>query len=308
MKRSRSNSGAICSRRVLPVDRLLRRSAASAPDIDVEIDRLAKESASADHPDVRADLCDQMVLCALPLADSIARRYGDRGIDRDDLTQVARLAVVKAVQRYRPGAGPGFTAYAVPTIYGEIKRFFRDQGWTVRPPRRLQELRVRVQSEEEQLRHLLRREPTDAEVADRAQCAVGEVSEARACSGAFHAISLDLPTGVGEPLGDQLTGTPCRADHIVVRDALRGALSALDERQRLVVRLRFAEDLTQTEIAARIGVSQMQVSRMLSRILATLRRELEPDPDAGPTGRTAEPVRTQRPTRPPGVPAPERPR
>lgn len=267
------------------MNRLLRHSKTNTVDIDSEIDRLAATWASADCADQRADLCDQMVLCALPLADSIAGRYDHRGIDREDLTQVARLAVVKAVQRYRPGAGPGFTAYAVPTVYGEIKRFFRDQGWSVRPPRHLQELRARVQSAQEQLRHLLLRDPTDAEVAEHAQCTPDEVSEARACSAAFHAISLDVASPMGEPLGEQLTGSPCPAEHIVVRDALRGALSALDERQRLVVRLRFSEDLTQTEIAARIGVSQMQVSRMLSRILAALRGELgEYGSDAGLAG------------------------
>lgn len=247
----------------------------AANDIDDEIERLSAALAGTKSQDRRADLYDQMVLCALPLADSIARRYSDRGIDRDDVTQVARLAVVKAVRRYRPDAGPGFTAYAVPTIYGEVKRFFRDHGWSVRPPRRLQELRVRVQSEEEQLRQLLLRDPTDFEVAQQVPCPLDQVREARACSGAFHAVSLDAPTPTGEALADQLTGSQCPSEDIVVRHTLRRAVSALDERQRLVLRLRFAEDLTQSQIAARIGVSQMQVSRMLSRILDTLRDEMD---------------------------------
>ena len=257
------------------MDRVRQRPDGTAAEIDVEVDRLAQEWAGTESPEQRADLYDEMVMCALPLADSIARRYSDRGMDQDDLTQVARLAVVKAVRRYRPGAGPGFTAYAVPTIYGEVKRFFRDHGWSVRPPRRLQELRVRVRSEEETLGHDLLRHPTDAEIADRAQCSAEEVSEARACSGAFHALSLDVPTPVGESLADLLSGAAGPAERIVVRDALRRALAALDERQQAVVRLRFAEDLTQSQIAARIGVSQMQVSRMLSRILATLRGQLD---------------------------------
>lgn len=257
------------------MDRVRQRTSGTTSDIDVEVERLSQECSNTESPDLRADLYDEMVLRALPLADSIARRYRDRGMDLDDLTQVARLAVVKAVRRYRPGAGPGFTAYAVPTICGEVKRFFRDQGWSVRPPRRLQELRVRVQSQEEALAHDLLRHPTDTEIANRAQCTAKEVSEARACSGAFHALSLDLPTGLGDSLADRLTGSPGSAEHVVVRDALRRALATLDERQQIVVRLRFAEDLTQTEIAACIGVSQMQVSRMLSRILATLRGQLE---------------------------------
>lgn len=144
---------------------------------------------------------------------------------------------------------------------------------------------MRVQSEEERLRQELLREPTPAEVAAQAECTVREASEARACSAAFHAISLDVPTPVGETLADLLTGSPCPADDIVVRDALRRAVACLDERQQLIVRLRFAEELTQSEIAARIGVSQMQVSRMLSRILATLRGELDDRPLDAPHAR-----------------------
>jgi RNA polymerase sigma-B factor len=247
---------------------------AQGADIDDEVERLAEQLSEADPP-ARAEILDEMVLRAVPLADAIARRYRGRGIDADDLVQVARLAAVKAVRRYRPGVGPGFTAYAVPTIYGEIKRFFRDQGWTLRPPRRLQELRVRIQAEEEVLRHTLMREPTDVELAEAMGCPVEELQEARACSAGYNAVSLDMTTPTGKTLAEQVVGAPCPSDDIVVRDALRRSVAKLDERQRLVVSLRFAEELTQSQIAERIGVSQMQVSRMLSRIMELLRRQLE---------------------------------
>ena len=243
-------------------------------EIDEEIERLA-QSLDGNDPAQRADVHDQMVLCAIPLADSIARRYGGRGIDADDLVQVARLAAVKAVHRYRPGTGPGFTAFAVPTIYGEIKRYFRDHGWAVRPPRRLQELRARLQAEEERRRHDLMREPTDAELAEILECDLEEIEEARVCSAGYHAISLEMQTPTGRPLAEQIIGASCPSGDIVMRDALRRSIATLDDRQRLVVNLRFGQELTQSQIAERIGVSQMQVSRMLSRILEALRRQMD---------------------------------
>ena len=243
-------------------------------DVDQEVERLARALGECAGSE-RAEIRNEMVLHAVPLADSIARRYGGRGIDAEDLAQVARLAVVKAVHRYRHGRGQGFTAFAVPTIYGEIKRHFRDHGWAVRPPRRLQELRARLQLDEERLRHDLMREPTDDELADSLACKVGEVDEARTCSAGYHAVSLDLPTPTGAPLGEQLVGAPCPSTDIAARDALHRSLRALDDRQRLVVRLRFGEELTQSQIAECIGVSQMQVSRMLSRILDVLRSQLD---------------------------------
>lgn len=260
-------------------------STSSSSDLDDDVEQLAHLLQRTEDASARADICDQMVLRALPLADSLARRYSGRGIEVDDLVQVARMAAVKAVRKYRPGAGPGFSAYAVPTICGEIKRCFRDHGWSVRPPRRLQELRIRVQSEEDQLRHTLLRDPTDAEVAAAVGCCVDEVREARACSAGYHAVSLELPTASGKPLAELVLGTPCPSGEIVVRDALHRAVAALDDRQKHILRLRFTDELTQTQIAERIGVSQMQVSRILSRILARLRELIDDDGDYyRPTG------------------------
>jgi RNA polymerase sigma-B factor len=247
----------------------------SSRDVDEDFEKLALAAESASGPSARADAQDQMVLCALPLADSLARHYAGRGIDTDDLLQVARMAMVEAVQRYRPGKGHGFTAYAIPTVTGALKRCFRDQGWSVRPPRHLQELRAQVLLEEERLRHALMREPDNVEIAAALGCCPLEVVEARACAGGYHPVPLDAATATGESLADVLLGAACPAGDIAVRDALGRALRVLTERQRLVLRLRFADELTQGQIAERIGLSQMQISRILRSVLEGLRDSLQ---------------------------------
>jgi len=213
----------------------------------------------------------------LPLADGLAMRYSGRGVETDDLLQVARTALVKAVDRYRPGAGPGFAAFAHPTISGELKRWFRDHGWAVRPPRRIQELRAGLVVEEERLRHTLNRDPRDSELASVLGVSVDEVDEARGVSAGYHAVSLDAPTSAGTNLADHLLVTSSHAGTIEVRDALRQAVAGLSERQRLVLRLRYVDELTQGEIGEHIGVSQMQVSRILRGIVERLRCELLAD-------------------------------
>jgi RNA polymerase sigma-B factor len=243
-------------------------------DIDDTIDALAVRLADAGDDAERALLTEQMVLVALPLADSVALRYQGRGIETDDLVQVARTALVKAVHRYRPGVGAGFAAYAAPTISGEVKRWFRDQGWAVRPPRRIQELRAGLVVEEEQQRHTLRRNPLDEDIARVLGVTAAEVAEARACSAGYHATSLDALTAAGTSLADHVLVERGHAEVCEVRDALRRSIARLGERQRLVLHLRFVEELTQSEIGERIGVSQMQVSRILRGILDRLRADL----------------------------------
>jgi RNA polymerase sigma-B factor len=178
------------------------------------------------------------------------------------------------VHRYRPGAGAGFAAYASPTVSGEVKRWFRDQGWAVRPPRRIQELRAGLVVEEERLRHALRRDPLDGEVARVLGVTAADVAEARACSAGYHATSLDALTAAGTSLADRLLVDPGHAGVHEVRDVLRRSIACLSERQRLVLHLRFVEELTQSEIGEHIGVSQMQVSRILRGILDRLRADL----------------------------------
>ena len=204
------------------------------------------------------------------LADQAARRYHGRGVDDEDLQQVARLALLKAIRRYRPGKGACFPAFAVPTITGEVKRHFRDCGWAVRPPRRLQERRVTLARQEEALRQELQREPTLAELAGRAGLGCDDVREVMAAASGYNTTSLD-GSAVGGDSRVELPDPhdPCAA--LEEREALRWALRSLTGQELEVLRLRFAEDLTQSQIGQRIGVSQMQVSRLLAGILGRLR-------------------------------------
>ena len=246
---------------------------------DVVEDLLARRRGSQD-PDVRAELEEAAVVQSLRLAEMVARRYAGRGMEYDDLLQVARLALVKAVRRYRPGAGSGFTAYAVPTIAGEVKRHFRDCGWTVRPPRRLQEFKARLAAQEERLLHELHREPTLADLAEALKVTPAEVTEARLSSAAYSAYSLDTPTTVqGRP---EVAGqAPDEYAALEMREALRAAVAQLNPRERQLVRLRFVDELTQAEVGRILGVSQMQVSRLLAGVLRQLREQLLRDEAGG---------------------------
>ncbi|KRF28454.1 sigma-70 family RNA polymerase sigma factor [Phycicoccus sp. Soil802] len=220
----------------------------------------------------QCELRQEAVALTLDLVDGVARRYHGRGMERDDLVQVGRMALVKAANGYRCGLGSSFAAYAVPTISGEIKRHFRDQGWLVRPPRRLQELRAEVAGEQERLRQVLLREPTDVELAQALDVTTEQVREVHASSMAYHAMPLDLCDGPG-PTGD----VRWFDDVVVARDALRSALVELSERDLLIVRLRFVEEQTQSQIGEVLGVSQMQVSRLLGSILQRLRAAMAPE-------------------------------
>jgi RNA polymerase sigma-B factor len=254
---------------------------ASEAALDARLDELATSLAGEQDPAARAELVESIVVLAMPLADGLALRYRGRGIETEDLLQVARTALVKAANRYRPGAGKGFTAFARPTISGELKRWFRDQGWAVRPPRRLQELRADLAVAEEQARHALCREPRDSELAHLLGVTVAEVGEARCCSAGYHAVSLDTPsTLTGVSVADQVLVAADGSTSVDLHDALCRALASLTERERLVVELRFVEELTQREIGERIGVSQMQVSRVLGGVLDRLRAVVLPE--AGP--------------------------
>ncbi|HET7398041.1 MAG TPA: sigma-70 family RNA polymerase sigma factor [Intrasporangium sp.] len=242
------------------------------PDTDCT-ESLLQAADTASDPATRARLQQEAVLRSLPLAESVARRYYGRGIDLDDLVQVARMALVKAVRRYRPGAGAGFTVYAVPTISGEIKRYFRDSGWSVRPPRRLQELRVALVEHEERLLHDLRREPTLGDLAEAMSLPRTTVGEARLTSAAYRALSLDAPVP-GSEARAELPDPADAFDALETHDALRRALAQLTDRERQIVHLRFVDECTQAQIGAALGVSQMQVSRLLVGILRKLRDRL----------------------------------
>ena len=219
---------------------------------------------------------EALILLNLALADGIAGRYLGRGIDRDDLVQVARLGLVKAVRRFRPGLGQSFAGFAAPTISGEIKRHFRDTGWMVRPPRRLQELGVRMRDAEKDLEQNLHRRPRSDELAAVLDVGEGQVRAAREAASSFHALSLDVPAGPGQA-STEMTLEEAEDPFAAIDDSawLRDALAELTDRERLVLRLRFVELLTQSDIAEQIGVSQMQVSRILRATLSRLRARLE---------------------------------
>jgi RNA polymerase sigma-B factor len=244
-------------------------------DVTTEAEELAVAALSASTDADRAHFQGRMVLLALPLADSMARRYAGRGIETDDLLQVARTALVLAAQRYRPGTGSGFAAFAVPTISGELKRWFRDHGWSVRPPRRVQELRPVLSKEEERLRSELAREPSDDELAAAMGVDRHDLAEVRLCSAGYHATSLDTPAASGGALADIFLITKCATDAWDTSDALGRAIATLTTRQRRILYLSFVEEQTQAQIGAQIGVSQMQVSRILRTILDDLRQILD---------------------------------
>jgi len=246
---------------------------------DAETDQLF--AALVDAPDgrARAVVRERIVLLYLDLCGSMAARYDGRGIEHDDLVQVARLALVKAIDRYVPGQGPSFAAFAVPTISGELKRYFRDRGWMVRPPRRLQEMRVQVQSCRNRLEQECGRSASDAEVARELGVSRASVKEAVAAAGSFHPTSLDAGTSDDESVSVAFVlgaddESLARVDD---RVCLGAALSGLDAQERELLALRYVEELTQREIGLRLGISQMQVSRALRRLVAHLREELAED-------------------------------
>lgn len=229
---------------------------------------------SVSDPSEAEALRDEAVMLTLDLPEQVARRYSGRGIEHDDLVQVGRLALVKAVAGYRAGVGSCFAAYAMPTISGEVKRHFRDCGWSVRPPRRLQEVRALLGREEEQLIQELHRLPTTDEVADGLGLDADEVTLARLCGSAYSAVSLDVPAAGGGARVDVVADESNDIDRMLSLSSLGTALAGLTERERLIIRLRFVEERTQSEIGRVLGVSQMQVSRLLTAILATLREGL----------------------------------
>lgn len=230
-------------------------------------------AAAADAPaQRRQQLLDDVIVHHLDLAESIARQFAGRGVELDDLIQVARLALCKAARRYCPARGGSFVAYAVPTVSGEIKRHFRDTGWMVRPPRRLQELRAQVATASEELTRSRHEDPSEERIALALGVESREVREARLCEGGYRSVSLDEPDRTG------YLGAPFDAGYARVDDALalRSALEALTAHELLILRLRFVEERTQSQIGATLGVSQMQVSRLLTGILGRLRSRMNP--------------------------------
>jgi RNA polymerase sigma-B factor len=225
------------------------------------------ELAATGSPELRARLIEAY----LPLASRLARSFGHRGEPMDDLRQVASLALVHAVDRFDRHQDVSFAGFATATIVGELKRHFRDKGWAVRPPRRIQELCLELNREIELLTHQLGRSPTIDELSAACDAPPDAVIEALDAAGSYWSASLDAPSPDGDTVGEHLGDADLEFDAVVDRAALAPHLAALPPRLRLVLHLRFVEGLTQSDIADRIGVSQMHVSRLLRQALTALR-------------------------------------
>jgi len=227
-------------------------------------------------PVERHELIEELVIVNLGVADAVVARYRSRGIPTEDLRQVAYMALVKAAQNFDSARGCDFLSYTVPTIRGEVRRHFRDHGWMVRPPRRVQDLQPRVATASAELARDTGREPTAAQIAGHLGEAESDVREALGGEGCFMPASLDHPVGDGgtASLGDLLPDEERGSAAAEARVMLAPAVRRLVARDRRILRLRFFEGLTQQEIAEDIGVTQMQVSRLLARIYADLRRQL----------------------------------
>lgn len=245
---------------------------------DAERRRLTDEAFARCHrpgadAETRRRAIDEVVLSNLGVARGLAAAHRDKGIPREDLEQVAYTALVAAARRFRPADGRDFLSFAVPTIRGELKRHFRDCGWTVRPPRRVQEIHLRVLAVRDALAQRLDRVPTPQEIAAELGESDLHVAEALRLDGCFAPSSLDQPVGSGDAtLGDLLPqGEEHGYDAADARVILGPAIRSLGRRDRDVLRMRFFDGLTQQEIGERLGVTQTQVSRILTRINGELR-------------------------------------
>ena len=255
------------------------RDRADEDELNYLLERLTEEPPGL----LRSGLMQQVITLNMPAARSIASRYRNRGVADEDLQQVAYLGLTKAVQRWDTNrAGDHFLSYAVPTIRGEIRRHFRDHGWTVRPTRALQELQPRVKEAREELHKLLGRSPRPSEIAAHLDEPEEVVVETLTLDGCYHPASLDLAVGAnGEvSLGSLLYAEDRAWGAVEARVVLGEAMKELGERDGRILFLRFFEDHTQSEIAEELGISQMQVSRLLTRIFRDLRRRVGQVPSA----------------------------
>ncbi len=238
--------------------------------------------------DDRSVIEDQLVRLNMVVAREVARRYEGRGLAADDLQQVAYVGLVKAVQHYDGDKATGFLSYAVPTIRGELRRWFRDAGWMVRPPRSVQELQARITQVQNDLAIPLGHPPTAAEIADALEVDLQEVRRAMAANGCFAPSSLDAPPTpgseeAGTDLADRLGGADPGFARVEARVALTPLLRGLDDRERRLLDMRFVHGATQAEIGAEMGITQTQVSRLLAALLARLRAELDAPPVPAPS-------------------------
>jgi RNA polymerase sigma-B factor len=238
----------------------------------------ALAATALDDP-ARPALRERCIEAWLPLAQHLARRYANRGEPLDDLTQVAMVGLIKSVDRYQADRGVEFSGFAIPTIVGELKRHFRDRTWSIRVPRRLQELRMAIVGANNALTQTLGRSATVADIAAHLSITEEEVLEGLEGAQAYSTTSLSTPINEdsGRELSDTFGGDDAGFELTELRVTLGPALASLDEREQKILTLRFYGNLTQTEIADQIGISQMHVSRLLTKALAKLRAQMEID-------------------------------
>lgn len=227
------------------------------------------------------DAREKLVMSHLNLVRFIANKFKNRGEPIDDLIQVGYLGLLKAIDRFDPSRGLEFTTFATPTIMGEIRRHFRDKGWSVRVPRRLQELSAKVNQATDTLTSQLQRSPTIAEIADYLDATVDEVLEAMESSSAYSSVSLEAPSGADDD------DTPSVIDRYATEDSdlaftddriiIEEALASFSPRERDVIEMRFLKGMTQIEIAEKLGISQVQVSRLLRRTLKKIQDKIDPE-------------------------------
>ncbi|MEU5637541.1 RNA polymerase sigma factor SigF [Streptomyces rishiriensis] len=223
-----------------------------------------------------AEMRNQLVRMHLPLVEHLARRFRNRGEPLDDLTQVATIGLIKSVDRFDPERGVEFSTYATPTVVGEIKRHFRDKGWAVRVPRRLQELRLALTTATAELSQQHGRSPTVHELAEKLAISEEEVLEGLESANAYSTLSLDVPDTDDESpaVADTLGAEDEALEGVEYRESLKPLLEDLPPREKRILLLRFFGNMTQSQIAQEVGISQMHVSRLLARTLAQLREKL----------------------------------
>jgi RNA polymerase sigma-B factor len=244
------------------------------------LDDALRTFAISRDPALRAEIAER----SLWLAERSARRFADRGEPFDDIVQVASIALIHAIDRFQPAMGVPFGAYATPTIVGEIKRHFRDRTWRVHVPRRAKDLRPTVNAASEELSGLLGRSPTTREIAAHLEIEEDLVLQVIEANSAYRTTQLDGVADRHIPV----SGTQESLDAVLDRDLIRGALAHLRPREREIIEMRFLDEMTQAQIAERIGTSQVHVGRLITSSLALLRAHLAAGTDSVPAEPTAE--------------------
>ena len=230
----------------------------------------ALEAGTSEHEKLRAALIERH----LPLVTFMARKFADRGEPLDDLIQVGTIGLIKAIDRFEISKGFEFSTFATPTIVGEIKRHFRDKTWAVRVPRRLQELGASVTKATNELTQKLDRSPTPKEIAKHLGITVDEVAEALESNSAYSTISLDITSDTSTSIRDTFGALDEALEGVEYRESLKPLLAQLEDREKRILQMRFFDNLSQSQIATELGISQMHVSRILKKVLTHLREGL----------------------------------